>query len=125
MRKLSLNVCTGFSFENTSEMNNTNTNSINDENTNRTTTNETIVPNPGRVSPIGTKKRTLSKIFSVFSNRSNSMSISSNTEPQSAPPVQSEPPTQRTASMSGKEPVRRVPSVVSLSFELVYANAFS
>lgn len=86
-------------------------------------TNDAIVPNSGRVSPVPTKKRTLSKILSVFT-RSGSISTPSNNDlAPTPPPVPVTPSTAseinttsaRTASMSNKEGIRRVASVVSFS----------
>ena len=109
IKKLSSILCTGLaSIEPLPETNNPTTNDETTvKTTTTTTTNEAIVPNPGRVSPIATKKRTLSKILSVFSSRSNSISTPPNSESQP-------PSSDRTTSISGKEPVRRVPSIVSL-----------
>ena len=74
--------------------------------TTTTTNNENVPPTPtsGRISPVATKKGRLSKLFDVFSTRSNTLSVV-------VPPV-SNPQPPPPGSPVEKEKVLRKPSVV-------------
>jgi len=79
------------------------------------------IPNTGRVSPVQMKKRTLSKIFSVFTSRSGSVSIPPVVPNNDTPPITPTSPEgnmvqTRAKRSSGKEPIKRAASVVSLFF---------
>ena len=121
--KLLQNVTFSSNLENSSEVESSHSSSEQrsfsrtDSITTPSTSSDTTISDSGRISPAPPKKRTLSKIFSVFSTRVGSLSNSGINEIPPAPeilisPIQLAPPT------SKKEPVRRTASIVnSFSFQ--------
>jgi hypothetical protein len=128
MKKLVQNLLIGQSFDTISDVeNNNNNSSVEHHSTSRTdsvisSTNDNILPDSGRMSPTPVKKRTLSRIFSVFTSRSGSLSLPSNASnndlsPMTPPSSEGNTTPNRTITLSNKESMKRAASVVSLFFQ--------
>jgi hypothetical protein len=118
MKKLLQTFSLGQCFDTTSDVENGNTyveqrsNSRTDSAINSTTDNN--LPDSNRMSPTPMKKRTFSKIFSVFTNRSNSLSTSSNVSNNDLTANTSTgSESNRVFTSMNKEPMKRTTSVVS------------
>jgi hypothetical protein len=124
LRKLSLNLLVGQTLDTTPDAEN-----IKDQRSDSRienivgSTSDIIIPNAGRTSPAAsTKKRTFSKIFGVFTNRSGTINTPSplsippnlhDISPVTPPSPESTLTRSRTLPSPVKEPIKRAASVVS------------